>query len=216
MILIGQYDSPFVRRVAVTLHTYRMPFERQPYSVFGQIGLVRLHNPLVRVPILVIEEDDKKEMLIESGAIIDYLDEKAGRNTRALIAPDGPERRKVLQLAALAHGISEKVLHLFFERYYHDAKSISKDWESRCVGQIETGLEALDAACQDEHWLTGDRITHADVMTGCMISHLALRVPELWPDTKYKKLRKFATRCEFNKAFMAARIGENETVPARA
>ncbi len=216
MILIGQYDSPFTRRVAITLHTYRMPFERQTYSVFSNIGLVRLHNPLVRVPVLVIEQDDKKEMLIDSNAIIDYLDEEAGRKSRALIPESGPERRRVLQLTMLAHGISEKVLHLFFERYFHDANSISKDWESRCIGQIETGLEALDVACVDEHWLTGDRITHADIMTGCMISHLALRVPDLWPETKYKKLRKFATRCEFNKAFMAARIGENETIPARA
>jgi glutathione S-transferase len=216
MILIGQYDSPFVRRVAVTLHTYRMPFERQPYSVFGQIGLVRLHNPLVRVPVLVIEDDGKKEMLIESGAIIDYLDEQAGRHSRALIAPEGPERRKVLQLAGLAQGISEKVLHLFFERYFHDAKSISKDWESRCIGQIETGLEALDAACPEQHWFFGERISHADIMAGCMIGHLALRVPDLWPESKYKKLRRFARSCELNKAFIAARISDNETMPARA
>lgn len=65
MILIGQYDLPFTRRVAITLHTYRMPFERQPYSVFSNIGLVRLHNPLVRVPVLVIEQDGSKEMLID-------------------------------------------------------------------------------------------------------------------------------------------------------
>jgi glutathione S-transferase len=215
MILIGQYDSPFVRRVAVTLHTYRMPFERQPYSVFSQIGLVRLHNPLVRVPILVIEEDGKKEMLLDSNAIVDYLDEEAGRKSFALIPDKGADRRKILQLTMLAHGISEKVLHLFMERYFHDAKSVSKDWESRCISQIETGLEALDAACHDEHWFMGDRISHADVMAGCMISHLILRVPDLWPDRKYKKLKRFASRCEMNKAFIAARIGENETVPAR-
>jgi glutathione S-transferase len=216
MLLIGQYDSPFVRRVAVTLHTYRMPFERQPYSVFGNVGLVRLHNPLVRVPILVLEEDGRKEMLIDSNAIIDYLDEEAGRNSYALIPPNGPDRRKILQLTMMAHGVSEKVLHLFMERYYHAGKTISKDWESRCISQIETGLEALDDACNDAHWLMGERISHADVMTGCMISHLKLRVPDLWPATKYKKLRKFASRCELNKAFIAAKIGENETIPARA
>jgi glutathione S-transferase len=216
MILIGQYDSPFTRRVAVTLHTYRMPFERQPYSVFSNVGLVRIHNPLVRVPVLVIETDGVKEMLIDSGAIIDYLDEQVGRKSRAMIPEQGPERRRVMQLTALAQGISDKVIHVFMERYFHDEKSISKDWEERCVSQIETGLEALEAACVDEHWLTGERMSHADVMTGCMISHLALRVPDLWPENKYKKLRKFATRCEYNKAFMAAKISENETIPARS
>jgi hypothetical protein len=29
MILVGQYDSPFVRQVAVALHFYAMPFERR-------------------------------------------------------------------------------------------------------------------------------------------------------------------------------------------
>jgi glutathione S-transferase len=212
MILIGQYDSPFTRRIAVTMHIYRMPFDRQPYSVFGDIGLVRLHNPLVRVPILVL---DDKEILVDSNAILDHLDEAVGRKSRALIPDAGPERRRVLQLTMLAHGISEKVLHLFMERYYHDTTSRSHDWESRCSSQIETGLETLDAACK-EHWFFGDRITHADIMAGCMISHLALRVPELWPAHKYKKLHEFAFRCEGNKNFVAARIAENETIPARS
>ena len=35
MILIGQYDSPFVRRVAVALTLYGLPFEQRPWSVFG-------------------------------------------------------------------------------------------------------------------------------------------------------------------------------------
>jgi len=38
MILVGQYDSPFVRRVAVTLHLYGMPFTRNTLSVFSDAG----------------------------------------------------------------------------------------------------------------------------------------------------------------------------------
>jgi glutathione S-transferase len=211
MILIGQYDSPFVRRVAVTLNTYRIAFERQPYSVFGDIGHVRVRNPLVRVPILVLDDG---ETLIDSGAIIDHLDEVVGRQTRALIAHEGAERRRVNYLTAMAEGCAEKVVQLFFERYFHTAEFVSKDWQSRCVGQIETALEALEAAVEP-HWFMGDRISHADIMTGCMIGHLQLRVPELWPETKYKKLHGLAMRCELNKAFAAARISANETVPDR-
>ena len=35
MILVGQYDSPFVRRVAVTLHHFGIPFTRNRLSVFN-------------------------------------------------------------------------------------------------------------------------------------------------------------------------------------
>ena len=35
MILIGQYDSPFVRRVAIAMRLYGLPFEHKPWSTFG-------------------------------------------------------------------------------------------------------------------------------------------------------------------------------------
>ena len=88
MILIGQYDSPFVRRVAVTLHHYHMPFTRNPLSVFGDKSQVQAINPLLRVPILIIENG---EQIVDSFAIIDHLDHVVG-NARSLIPAHGPER----------------------------------------------------------------------------------------------------------------------------
>ena len=100
MILVGQYDSPFVRRVAVTLHHYHMPFSRNTISVFGDAAKMKKINPLIRIPSLILENG---ETLIDSVAIIDYLDEMAGP-ARALVPPHGAERRKIMQATALAHG----------------------------------------------------------------------------------------------------------------
>ena len=72
MILVGQYDSPFVRRVAVTLNHYHMPFTRNPLSIFRNAAEVQKLNPLLRVPVLILEGG---ETLIDSHAIIDHLDE---------------------------------------------------------------------------------------------------------------------------------------------
>ncbi|MEZ5776045.1 MAG: glutathione S-transferase N-terminal domain-containing protein, partial [Hyphomicrobiaceae bacterium] len=47
MILIGQYDSPFVRRVGIALGLYGMAFEHRPWSVFGDADKIRALNPLV-------------------------------------------------------------------------------------------------------------------------------------------------------------------------
>jgi len=41
MILIGQYDSPFVRRVGIALTLYEMSFEHRPWSVFGDAAKVQ-------------------------------------------------------------------------------------------------------------------------------------------------------------------------------
>ena len=210
MILVGQYDSPFVRRVAVTLHLYRLPFERQPYSVFSNIGHVRTYNPLVRVPVLILDDG---ETLIDSSAIIDYLDELVG-DVRSIMPSEGSERRKILQLTALAHGVAEKVVQLFFERYFHTPEGKSADFEARCVDQIESGLGVLEQAVK-AHWFFGDRISHADVMAGCMLGHLQLRVADLFPDGKYPKLQEFQSRCELFNGFAASRVSANETIPAR-
>jgi glutathione S-transferase len=56
MILIGQYGSPFVRRVGIALTLYEMPFEHRPWSVFRDAEKIRPYNPLTRVPTLVLAD----------------------------------------------------------------------------------------------------------------------------------------------------------------
>jgi glutathione S-transferase len=51
MILIGQYDSPFVRRVAVTLRYYGLPYEHCNWSVWRDAEDIARFNPLRRVPL---------------------------------------------------------------------------------------------------------------------------------------------------------------------
>ena len=89
MILIGQYDSPFVRRVAIALRLYDLPFEHRPWSTFGDGDRIAPFNPLRRVPTLVL---DNGEALIESAAILDHLDQTVGPS-RAMIAAHGDLRR---------------------------------------------------------------------------------------------------------------------------
>ena len=66
MFLIGQFDSPFVRRVGIALKLYRIDFEHRPWSTFGDGDQLAQYNPLRRVPTLVV---DNGETLIESGAM---------------------------------------------------------------------------------------------------------------------------------------------------
>src|SRR5512137_2415970 len=110
MILVGQFDSPFVRRVAVTLNHYHMPFTRNAISVFRNVDDMQRINPLIRVPSLILQTG---ETLIDSSAIIDHLDEMAGP-ARALTPAHGPERRKVLQAVVMALGTTEKAVALFY------------------------------------------------------------------------------------------------------
>src|SRR6476620_11816851 len=115
MILIGQYDSAFVRRVAIAMRLYGIVFEHKPWSTFGDAEKIAPYNPLRRVPTLVLDDG---EALIESAAILDYLDEEAGPAKR-LVPESGPARRQALKTTALATGLAEKAVSLFYERVLH-------------------------------------------------------------------------------------------------
>ena len=88
MILIGQYDSPFVRRVGIALTLYDLPFEHRPWSTFGEADRIRPYNPLARVPTLVLDDGD---VLIESHLILDYIDSLVPA-ARAMAPRAEPER----------------------------------------------------------------------------------------------------------------------------
>jgi hypothetical protein len=110
MILIGQYDSPFVRRVGIALTIYEIPFDHRPWSTFGDVEKIRPYNPLTRVPTLVLDNGD---VLIESQSIIDYLDSLVGPD-RAMFPISEPTRHRALKIASLAIGLGDKAASLYY------------------------------------------------------------------------------------------------------
>ena len=139
MILIGQYDSPFVRRVAIALRLYGLAYEHRPWSVWADADDLARINPLRRVPTLMLDDG---EVLIESAAILDALDEMAGAE-RAMLPRSGPERRRGLKACALATGLADKAVSLFYEGILHEAPS--QVWIDRCRAQIGDVLTVLES-----------------------------------------------------------------------
>ncbi|MBY0401208.1 glutathione S-transferase N-terminal domain-containing protein, partial [Myxococcota bacterium] len=110
MLLIGMYDSPFVRRVAIAMRLYGIGFEHRPWSVFRDAEQIARHNPLIRVPTLVLDDG---ETLVDSQAILDALDDLVGPE-RALMPAEGARRRRHLRICALACGLGDKVVSLIY------------------------------------------------------------------------------------------------------
>ena len=104
MILVGQYDSPYTRRVAVSLGLLGFRFEHDTRSVFGDFDSMRTTNPLGRIPSLILPDGTT---LIDSAAILDWLDQTVGPE-RALLPSGGLARRQALQRIALATGTIDK------------------------------------------------------------------------------------------------------------
>ena len=199
MILIGQYDSPFVRRVGIALALYRLPFEHRPWSTFGDADRIRPYNPLTRVPTLVLDDGD---ILIESHLILDHVDGLAPAG-EALAPRAEPERHRVLKVAALATGLSDKAVALFYELKLHE--ETSDLWVRRCRMQIEEALAVLesDRAARGSDFWFGDRIGHADIAVAVMLRHLDEAHRGLVPMDAYPALRAHAARCEALPVFQA-------------
>jgi glutathione S-transferase len=199
VILIGQYDSPFVRRVAIALRLYDIDYEHRPWSTFGDADQIAPYNPLRRVPTLVL---DNGEALIESGAILDHLDETVGP-ARAMIADRGDRRRHALKVCALATGLADKAVSLIYERVLHQATS--EQWVARCRTQIGDVLTALDtdrAARSQPYWF-GDAIGHADIAVACALRFTREAHPGLFDESRWPALTAHATRCEALEPFQA-------------
>lgn len=192
MILIGQYDSPFVRRVGIALTLYELPFEHRPWSVFGDGGRIAPLNPLVRVP--TFELDDGL-VLVESYAILDYLDGLVPPEL-ALFPRAGPARHRALRVAALAMGLAEKAVSLFYELRLHNR--VSEVWAGRCRSQIAGTLAALEGERAERigDWWFDDRIGHADIALACALRFAGEAHPDLVALDDYPALDAHSARCE--------------------
>ncbi|HET9957975.1 MAG TPA: glutathione S-transferase family protein [Polyangiaceae bacterium] len=192
MILIGQYDSPFVRRVAIALTLYEIPFEQNPWSVWTNAEEIAQYNPLRRVPTLVLPDG---EWLIESFAILETLDELVGPE-RALLPAHGPVRRDGLQVCALATGVAEKAVSLLYELLLREVPSPL--WCTRCGRQISDALTLLNrdrAQRTTPYWL-GEQLSHADIAVACALRFVREAHAELFESLKIPALRQHSERCE--------------------
>jgi glutathione S-transferase len=192
MILIGQYDSPFVRRVGIAMALYGMPFEHKPWSTFSDADKLRPYNPLTRVPTLVLDNGD---VLIESHLILDYLDGLVGPEA-AMFPKAEPHRHKALKVAALATGCADKAVSLFYEKRLHE--KASQVWEERCRNQISGALAELEtdrASRRSPYWF-GEAIGHADIAVACALRFIGEAHSGMIAMVDYPALAAHANRLE--------------------
>jgi glutathione S-transferase len=170
MILIGMFDSPFVRRVAVSMRLLEIPFEHRNWSVGKDFDRIREFNPLGRVPTLVLDDG---EALIESAAILDYLDDFVGP-ARALLPPSGRDRREALRAMSIAVGAAEKGVLQVYESVFRPEEKRHEPWVDRCRVQMHGALAELErlAAGRGDRWLVGERMTQADITAACVLTFL--------------------------------------------
>jgi glutathione S-transferase len=196
MTLIGRYDSPYVRRVGVSLHVLGQAFEYVPLSPFSQAVDLRKFTSIGRMPALVLASG---ETLIESTAILDYLDEMGGFD-RALVPSGGVERRKSLRILASAIAACDKAIAINYERRRPAAK-IFVDWIARCRSQLDAALSELETFGLS---ITDQRpLKQVEITTACMFSYVRRVEPDAVIPGLYPLLDRLTATCESRPEFLA-------------
>jgi glutathione S-transferase len=196
MILIGRYRSPFTRRVAIALRHFGMPYEHRPITAWTHLLDVRALNPAGRIPSLIL---DSGEVLFDSTAILDHLDQIAGPE-RALVPAREPERREVLRIVACAMGGLEKIVAALYEVTMHPPNKVHEPWLEHNEGQARSALQWLDALA-DPGWLALDRMTLADVTTVATFDFARIVNAPLVRPGRYPALDALSKRCNALPAF---------------
>jgi len=205
MILYGQFDSPFVRRAAVALNHYGMPFERRVLSVFGNFDEMLAVNPLGKVPALQLPQGD---MLYDSRAIIEYLESIAPPERRLTPGDDGP-RRDMLRIEAVGIGLAEKTYERGIEFSRRAPGMQDMDWVARLERQILSALAWLEERAGGE-WMVGGGLTRADLAAVMAATYLAEKLPDLFDRTRFARLDAHRARCEALPVFRASAYSANE------
>jgi glutathione S-transferase len=198
MILVGQYDSPFVRRVAIALGHYGLSYEHRPWSVWAQEDEIAKLNPLRRVPVLVL---DGGEVLVESSAILDALDEMVSPE-KALLPRTGATRRAALRVCALATGLADKAVSLLYEGVLRSETARSATWTERCQAQMRDTLDLLEserAARPGDFFL--ETFSHADIAVTCALRFVGEAHPAIVQAKPHPALAAHAHRFESTELF---------------
>lgn len=169
MKLIGTYLSPYSRRVAAALISRGLRFEHEPVNGYREFEVASRYNPVAKVPSLVLDDG---EILIDSTAILDYLNELT---PSAPLIPLGSEaRRTTLKLAAIGYGICEQATNLSFR-----GREVPETEANRWRAQILGGLRALEEAAREGGRLRATPLDAAAITAIVAVEYLERTNPDL-------------------------------------
>src|SRR5215469_13516325 len=208
MQLIGMLDSPYVRRVAISLQLLGVPFEHRSLSVFRTFDQFRAINPVVKAPSLVCDDGT---VLMDSTLILDYAEALAA--PRSLMPRGLAERQAALRTIGLALAACEKSVQLVYERNLRPPERQHEPWAARVLGQMHAAYGELEAALAKSPAHRDQRIGAAGVATAVAWHFTERTLPATVKGVPYPQLRALSAWAEQLPEFTAAPYGDGTVTP---
>jgi glutathione S-transferase len=211
MKLIGMLDSPYVRRVAISLQLLGLRFEHQSLSVFRGFAQFQQINPVVKAPTLLCDDGT---VLMDSTLMLQYAEAVA--RPRSLMPAELPALQQDLRLIGLALAATEKSVQIVYERGLRPPEKLHPPWVERVTGQLLAAHAQLEQALARQP-LDAQRATlrQAHVTLAVAWHFTQQMLPEVVPAADFPLQRAFSAAMEAVPEFRAAPHGER-IYPVRA
>ncbi|MBL8302916.1 MAG: glutathione S-transferase [Ideonella sp.] len=202
MQLIGMLDSPYVRRVAISLRLLGLPFEHRSISVFSTFAQFQQINPVVKAPSLVCDDG---EVLMDSTLILDLaetLAEAAAPGGRRLMPREPARRQHALRVIGLALAACEKSVQIVYEHQLRPPEKLHRPWLERVQGQLAAAYALLEAELLSQPLdASTEGIDQAGVTTAVAWQFTHMLLPGQVPVAAHPAIEDFASRAEALPAF---------------
>lgn len=192
-------DSPYVRRVAISLKAMEFSFEHQQLSVFNDVEKMQAVNPLMKAPSLITDEGT---LLIDSTLILEYLDRKCSADC-SLFPKDLEQFTKSQYLIGIALTLCDKAVQLFMEYNRRPPEKFYKEWADRIDEQLHIGLKLLDqqVTINNMGYLVDTRVMLADITIAVAIKYIKKKLPDLYQKHVSEKIKQFSSEMEATPLF---------------
>jgi glutathione S-transferase len=197
-------DSPYVRRVAVSLQLLGLPFEHQPISVFRTFDEFQRINPVVKAPSFVCDDG---EVLMDSTLIIEYAEALAGG--RSLMPSGLADRQHTLREIGLALAACEKSVAIVYERNLRPPEKLHEPWTVRLAGQLMAAYQLLEQGLSTRPLaITSAAINQAGISIAVAWQFTQQMIPDVVPATQFPAIRALSASAENLPEFRAAPYGD--------
>src|SRR6195256_3282615 len=157
MKLLASTASPYARKVRIVLAEKKIECELQPVDVSPADNPVNAHNPLGKIPTLVLDDGTA---LYDSRVIVEFLDSVSPISR---LIPEGTrDRLAVRRWEALADGVSDAGVLVRYESQ-RDKQEQSQAWTDKQLARMRRGMTQMAAELGERTWCAGDRYTLADI-----------------------------------------------------
>lgn len=197
MKLIGMLDSPFVRRVAISLDVLRVPFDHDAVSVFSTFERFQAINPVVKAPTLV---GDDGEVLMDSSLILQFIEATATTNT--LWPADRAALQHAVRVVGLALAACDKSVQIAYERNLRPADKQYEPWMERVTGQLLAAYAALEQEVARRPAVFAHADNQAAISTAVAWQFTQSLLAAVVPADRHPGLVELSAQLELTEAFL--------------